>query len=434
MRSIVGERARHSPIGVIATVVVLCTVGAFAGLMANASSPTHGGTMFTAGIRPPPGDYVAFTCPHGAIYLNGSQYCHDQSNVNVPVCGTLGTVCIFAMYAVMDSGYQFGGWSASGDSHLGLYPNGASGSSANPTLYYGVAAVSTGTLTLNNAYTGSVFTTHTYTPGIAGYDLVTTQAGTLYDYTSSGDYQQSTNAPFIPAPWTTWAQGVGAGQFMSFSPSPGCLPSAGCTQILPSSADANVQPGYICPLYPCSQDSGYGAGSLDMWIGDVSKQFTYNGQTGYIDIKAGLSAYGTYAFSNGDCGDYSWALAGLANENFVVMLRSGGSTGAIIASTNYTLASTGWMSCTWGSTWGTTTVCVFNACGQSGGTGTMVWPVSLTNGKSYSIEAGIDCSSIAEKYSGTSGATGGTDTDGTYGCGSMLNGDVQLTSLTYTSS
>lgn len=97
----------------------------------------------------PVGDFVAFTCSHGAVKLSGTLVCHDQSDVQVGVCGSP-SYCTYTLSATMDTGYTFSDWTSSGNSCLGTYPTCGTSSYTNPTPYWGPGGgMYTGQLTLN---------------------------------------------------------------------------------------------------------------------------------------------------------------------------------------------------------------------------------------------------------------------------------------------
>lgn len=105
----------------------------------------------------PTGDWVTITCSHGAILLNGSLVCHDQT-FTAELCGDWAQplVCYYTIRAVPDCSYAFSSWTASGDSYLGNYPNRGTVSYSNPSGYWATGGYShyAGTLTLNLASSG----------------------------------------------------------------------------------------------------------------------------------------------------------------------------------------------------------------------------------------------------------------------------------------
>ncbi len=62
-----------------------------------------------------PGDYVTFSCDHGAVYLGGTLVCHDGST-SKDVCDSAN--CTDSLSATMDSGYTFSKWTDSGDASV----------------------------------------------------------------------------------------------------------------------------------------------------------------------------------------------------------------------------------------------------------------------------------------------------------------------------
>jgi hypothetical protein len=113
-------------------------------------------TMVSAPVRAAvPGDFVVFSCAHGAVSLSGLQVCHDQTFADVGVCGN-SVDCQYTLSAQMDTGYAFSSWTSSGDSCLGGYPSCGTGSSSNPTLYWGGGGSGryAGTLVLNSVIGG----------------------------------------------------------------------------------------------------------------------------------------------------------------------------------------------------------------------------------------------------------------------------------------
>ncbi len=126
-------------------VVVVTAVFALASLHAAGSDRQR-----SAGVTPfyIPGDTVYLTCKHGAIYMNSSKVCSDQSNHAV-YTGT--GVQTAKLTLATDTNYTFQQWSASGASCLGSYPTcGSSSTSISPDWwdYCAPTAKCMGTLTL----------------------------------------------------------------------------------------------------------------------------------------------------------------------------------------------------------------------------------------------------------------------------------------------
>jgi len=64
-----------------------------------------------------PGTWVTFTCTHGTISLDGTQYCSHTTTASVFVCDTSPS-CPFTMVGTVDSGYTFYGWLLSGQASV----------------------------------------------------------------------------------------------------------------------------------------------------------------------------------------------------------------------------------------------------------------------------------------------------------------------------
>jgi hypothetical protein len=131
LRQNVGTRRRSRRLA--PGVLFLCLVMVFASALTMVSSPAKAGGY--GGPIVPSGDYVSFTCSHGAVYLNAALVCHDQSGTIVLVCGT--GYCSYTLTATADPPYLFGSWGSSGDSCLGNYPSCGHSSTINPSPYWG---------------------------------------------------------------------------------------------------------------------------------------------------------------------------------------------------------------------------------------------------------------------------------------------------------
>ena len=64
-----------------------------------------------------PGTWVTFTCTHGTISLDATQYCSHTTTASVFLCDTSPS-CPFTMVGTVDSGYTFYGWLLSGQASV----------------------------------------------------------------------------------------------------------------------------------------------------------------------------------------------------------------------------------------------------------------------------------------------------------------------------
>jgi len=136
------------------------------------------------------GDFVSTTCLNGAIYLNATLRCHDQSNVNIPLCG-VGT-CYYYLTETMDTGHSFSeygvtGWACLGQPGGHCYTCWQSPTGSDLWVYISKLGTYSGSFTLNPSSCSDSYCTP---PAISNYHAWTVagyrQEWIYWNYTGSG--------------------------------------------------------------------------------------------------------------------------------------------------------------------------------------------------------------------------------------------------------